>query len=108
MTQPVLELPTCVVPGCSGYVPAQGDVCGDCRAAFGSMLVHHADGGRMTAAEALERDRGIREAYAVRRQATEQGELVRRANQRCWLCEDRRTCTQMPVGWECDTCRGVA
>lgn len=31
----------------------------------------------------------------------------RKSNQRCWLCEQRRTCTREQLGWECDTCREI-
>jgi hypothetical protein len=31
----------------------------------------------------------------------------RKQNQTCWLCEQRRTCTQADHGWECDDCRQV-
>ncbi len=31
----------------------------------------------------------------------------RRRNQRCWLCEERHTCTKRPNGWECDNCASV-
>ena len=29
----------------------------------------------------------------------------RRANQVCWLCEQRRACTKQPQGWECAECQ---
>lgn len=32
---------------------------------------------------------------------------VRKANQLCWLCEERHTCTRQPNGWECDHCRNI-
>ncbi|MBS1693132.1 MAG: hypothetical protein JST91_13025 [Actinobacteria bacterium] len=32
---------------------------------------------------------------------------VRKANQLCWLCEERHTCTREPHGWECDHCRTI-
>lgn len=30
-----------------------------------------------------------------------------RRNQRCWICEERHTCTRTPQGWECPTCRTI-
>ncbi|MBH0780367.1 hypothetical protein [Nocardia bovistercoris] len=30
-----------------------------------------------------------------------------RRNQRCWLCEERRTCTQIGGRWECRECQLV-
>ena len=32
---------------------------------------------------------------------------VRKANQLCWLCEERRTCTHIAGRWDCDKCREV-
>jgi hypothetical protein len=34
-------------------------------------------------------------------------EPERKANQRCWMCEERRTCTKQANGWECDACREI-
>ncbi len=31
-------------------------------------------------------------------------EAERKANQGCWMCEERRTCSKQATGWECDTC----
>lgn len=30
-----------------------------------------------------------------------------RRNQRCWICEERHTCTRTPQGWECPTCQTI-
>lgn len=39
--------------------------------------------------------------------STSAQEPERKANQRCWMCEQRRTCTKQTHGWECDTCREI-
>lgn len=40
------------------------------------------------------------------RHLQERGE-EERPNQRCWLCEERRTCIRRPGGWECRDCRQI-
>lgn len=30
-----------------------------------------------------------------------------RRNQRCWICDERHTCTRTPQGWECPTCQTI-
>lgn len=32
---------------------------------------------------------------------------VRKSNQLCWLCEERRACTHVAGRWECDKCQGI-
>lgn len=32
---------------------------------------------------------------------------VRKSNQLCWLCEERRACTHIAGRWECDKCQGI-
>ncbi|SIE39074.1 hypothetical protein [Mycobacteroides abscessus] len=32
---------------------------------------------------------------------------VRKSNQLCWLCEERRACTHIEGRWECDKCRSI-
>lgn len=32
---------------------------------------------------------------------------VRKANQLCWVCEERHTCTREQLGWACDRCREI-
>lgn len=74
----------------------------------------------MTAEAQAERDAQTRAAYAAllagadpaRVAAVSSHPMVqegkagpeRKANQRCWMCEQRRTCTRQPAGWECDLC----
>lgn len=33
--------------------------------------------------------------------------VVRKPNQLCWICEERRTCTHVGGRWECDTCQEI-
>lgn len=75
----------------------------------------------MTAEAQARRDTETHTAYAVlltggdparvagagepaSRSPRSEGEPERKANQRCWLCEERRTCTKQAHGWECDVC----
>lgn len=115
--------PRCVLPDCDNDAPRQGHPCAQCIDEFGGFLQKTATP-PMTAAEQDQRDQAEGEActrqrvpagpQAARvdpaRNAMEPGlpavqpEAVRKANQRCWLCEERHTCTQAPRGWECDTC----
>lgn len=61
--------------------------------------------------EAQAEDARFRAAYAAQlapsppAPAAESPE--RRRNQVCWMCEDRRTCTQVAGRWECDPCQAV-
>lgn len=32
---------------------------------------------------------------------------VRKSNQLCWLCDERRACTHIAGRWECDKCQGI-
>ena len=77
---------------------------------FAQMLVHRPDAPAIEPAAIAQRDAAIREVLATRRRPKPGPavELERRQGQICWLCEERRTCTLVPAGWECDTCRGVA
>jgi hypothetical protein len=111
MTQPNL-FADCVLPGCPHPVEDAGQACRSCREAFGDMLAP-AQAEAMTAEDIAHRDHAVREAYAARRdtgQAEAAGETAAesRPNQRCWLCEERRTCTRRPGGWECRTCAASA
>jgi len=62
-------LPECVIPGCPNPVGAVGEPCAACQTAFGTMLRHNHGGRPMTADEIGERDRAVRAAYAVQREA---------------------------------------
>lgn len=58
--------PDCVLPGCSNPVADDGDACGDCVRAFGSML---RPGARLSAQQIGERDAEVRTAYLAQRSA---------------------------------------
>lgn len=115
--------PTCVLPGCTEPVAEQGAACQSCIDDWGPHL-QASDGPAMTAEDQQARDRATQKAYAIQlagndpekiaavhahyaepATAPRSGAPVGKANQRCWLCEERRTCTQEANGWECKTCR---
>ena len=103
---------TCVLPGCHELVPEAGQPCAGCRDAFGEMLRHDPDGATLTPEQIVARDQAtrdaLREQIAARSAATGAArKLKRKQGQTCWLCTERRTCTQMPNGWECDACQDV-
>ncbi|MBY6413322.1 hypothetical protein HQ346_16630 [Rhodococcus sp. BP-252] len=104
----------CALPGCSYPVTELGQACTSCQSAFGSML--RATEGTLRsrdeiATELRERDLVVLDQYRRRTTNTVEvegdSEPERRRGQMCWLCEQRRTCTALETGWECDTCREV-
>jgi hypothetical protein len=115
---------TCILPGCRNSVNDQGVPCSECMAEFGSHL-RATDGPPMTAEAQADRDRETQHSYALQMAGTNPALIAaagahygsppaasaetreRKANQRCWLCEERRTCTKAERGWECDTCLDV-
>lgn len=105
-----LALPSCALPGCLVVVAAPGDVCPGCRTAFGDYLAPVERAPEVTAedvaARYAARDEAVRAAYAARRTPTP-AEPETRRNQRCWICEEHRTCTRTPQGWECPTCQTI-
>lgn len=58
--------------------------------------------------------------YLAKRQLVLEGQLtaqlteatantaVQKANQRCWMCENRRLCTLIQGRWECADCQGIS
>lgn len=36
------------------------------------------------------------------------GKPERKAMQRCWICEQRRTCTRIAGRWECLVCEAIS
>lgn len=112
----------CVLPACGNTAPAQDQPCSECAAAWGPflrprlserspadaqpILCHITD--RSAAAGDLNAT-----SIAVARAAsagnhpamTAKPPNERKRNQRCWLCEEKHTCTKEPNGWECDHCR---
>lgn len=114
MTQ-LLLLPTCVLPGCARPTDAVGHPCGECVAIFdgqpgGWRLVRNADAEPMTEEAITERDDAVREQHRLQAEAAPVDDRPRKRNQLCWLCDQRRTCTQVQprdvLGreWECDEC----
>ena len=97
----------CVIPGCRNPVAVTGDACNTCRTAFGPYLTFTRDDA-LTAQQIADRDSPVCAAHHGRQSRNTPSEptpSVRRPNQCCWLCEQRRTCTRQPAGWECDHCR---
>jgi hypothetical protein len=102
----------CCLPGCRHPVPDAGHPCGCCLADFtgphGWRITATGEGALETAEQVADRKAGQAAAQAraltpVRRP----GDGHRKANQTCWLCEQRRTCASTPTGWECDACQQV-
>lgn len=109
---------TCALPGCNSPVVSWGEVCGGCQVDFNDYLrPARRDQPVLTEHDLEQRDLDVAAAHARQhgapvstepRRVDHSGEHERRANQRCWLCEQRRTCTRMPHGWECDHCLAIA
>ena len=51
--------------------------------------------------------RDVESGPAEQQDLSEPGGEQRIPQRLCWLCEQRRTCTAQPGGWECDRCRTV-
>ena len=106
--------PTCVLPGCHQVVAETGAVCAECVAVFGECLVF-GDGPAMTEEHIEARDRDTAAVYRAMLEIAAnpnpeprpEPEPERKRNQTCWLCEERRTCTREPMGWECATCKEI-
>lgn len=118
MTQLALDWPVCVLPGCTNPTGATGAPCADCLAVFdgslGGWRIVAAPGPALTAEQIAARDAEVAAAYAGHAEQVAAAHRVlpgdggeRKRNQRCWMCDDRRTCTRQPQGWECDECREV-
>lgn len=115
--------PRCILPGCTNPSSEQGLPCDECLATCSDFLRMGA-GPAMTAEQQAARDDAIRHRYMLQREcaarsiapedmsrpiaAPRPAEPERKRNQRCWLCEERHTCTKCERGWECDNCRAVA
>lgn len=104
---------TCALPGCHHDVAEWGDVCTDCVQAAGDYL-RPASGPRLTEDDIGDRDRQLRDVlraqHSITATATATGTATAtqpERNHTCWLCEQRRTCTNTEHGWECDDCRQV-
>lgn len=112
--KPPSLFPDCVLPGCRAPVAHSGDACPGCCTAFGEYLQVSADRPALTADLIAERDAHVLATYTARHapsppaagEGREEG-AERKPNQRCWLCDESRTCTRRPGGWECDQCRRI-
>lgn len=98
--------PSCVLPGCTTPVVHVGEPCDRCLDAFGPML-RPTDQPALTAEQIAHRDAQVHNAYQQHTQPPPAPGPERKAMQLCWLCEQRRTCTRQPAGWECDQCQEV-
>ncbi|WP_068166598.1 hypothetical protein [Rhodococcus phenolicus] len=95
----------CILPGCTQPVAEELTPCQTCRTIFGPMLQKTDSREPLTHADITARDNDTRAAYRAQlRIIAETPQPARRRNQRCWMCEQRRTCTQTPQGWECRDC----
>ena len=102
----------CGLPGCRNLVADPGHPCDEC-----TSLCQGPDGWRIrqsgrgrpeTAVEIDARRDATRDAQLAATLPLRPGPATateRRRNQKCWLCENRRTCTRTSQGWECDECR---
>ena len=97
----------CVIPGCRNPVNGTDDVCNPCRVAFGPYLTISADRAPLAEAEIADRHGAVRGAYRQQRADTATDHDESKANQVCWSCGQRRTCTHRPHGWECRRCQGL-
>lgn len=99
---------TCILPGCTTPTATDGQPCDGCRTALGPMLRHQDDGAPITADQCAKRDAETVDAYSTQAQiAAGHTPPVGRRNQRCWLCDQRRTCTTVDGRWECRNCATV-
>lgn len=110
MTEPRYQLPQldlftpCAVHACDFPVVEAEKVCAGCLDEFGDML-RPAAPCTPTQPEPAH-STGIPERNTPPRIA-HPAEPHRKANQRCWLCEERRTCTKVHGQWECGDCMRV-
>ena len=100
----------CPVAGCAHPVADPRRPCEECRAVFGDMLRELGAERPARSAEAVvtapaARDAALRSVHVEWREAS--GAVEWRANQRCWLCEERRRCRRDPTHhsrWVCRDC----
>lgn len=127
--------PPCPIAGCNGITDAEGQPCTDCIELFGEYLTHNPGGRTMTTPEILRHKADTLAAYRAQTTAPAVEALpdisatladldqirarldardhrkpaLRRRNQTCWCCTERRTCTRNDRGlWECDTCASIS
>ncbi|OHT95543.1 hypothetical protein BKG71_22885 [Mycobacteroides chelonae] len=131
-----MTLPTCCLPGCVQVVAEWGQACQTCISGCGHFLQRVSSGAAAAPGQLAgvfaERDRATGAAYAAQAesdialgklagkyidgdgQATTpwaaqvaSSQVVRKAMQVCWMCEERRSCTHIAGRWECDQCRDI-
>ena len=100
----------CPVAGCEHPVADPRLPCEECRRVFGDMLrevgpEQPAQSAQVAVTALAARDAALRSVYAEWQEASAAVEW--RANQRCWLCEERRRCRRDPMQlsrWVCRDC----
>jgi len=95
----------CVIPGCRNLVSDADDACDSCRTPFGHYLVFNP--GPPPSVNIRRTPLDVEPRSPERRDQPEPGGEKRVPQKLCWLCEQRRTCTAQPRGWECDRCGTV-
>ncbi|BAH56149.1 hypothetical protein ROP_pKNR-00570 (plasmid) [Rhodococcus opacus B4] len=93
---------SCAVPTCDFPVVEPGDVCTGCQDEFGHMLRARPAAPCVSPQLDPAHSAGIPEQNRTSRTSSATDELTR--SQRCWLCEERRTCTKVRGRWECRGC----
>jgi len=79
-------------------LPGEG-VCDTCRAAWGALLAPATPPVGGSAATPIPADSAVA--------SVESAAPVEKRGQRCWLCEQRRSCVLVAGNWECRACRAV-
>jgi hypothetical protein len=110
-----VTLGLCPVGSCTDLT-VDGEPCEQCLALFdgshgGWRLQPARPDVDVKAAAVVEVDPVLEQKVAAKLRKAELArpapEGEQRANQTCWLCEERRTCTKQPQGWECPECQGL-
>lgn len=123
MTGPLQLFAECCLPGCRLPSDVEGGPCPSCAALFdgtAGWTLQRGQGVAETAEQVAARKAGQCMAQTLALTAPSGATadapaaasrrvvaLERRQNQRCWLCEERRTCVKARDGWECDACTGI-
>ncbi|KAF0966401.1 hypothetical protein MLGJGCBP_00420 [Rhodococcus sp. T7] len=92
----------CAIPTCETPVTESGDVCTGCQNAFGHMLQPRPPAPGDVSPQLEDAHTVGVPAGAIPTASTNDPD--RKANQRCWLCEERRTCQKVSGRWECRAC----
>lgn len=101
--------------GCANPTDEIGKPCPSCLGAFGDRIRRNPDvipdpeafQAVMAASDEAIRDI-LRERAALDHGILPAGNgVITKANQLCWLCEQRKTCAATPHGWECPQCQEV-